>query len=140
VLIVETNASSRQMLLAETASWGMVAASAENRCRSAKLVQGWQTVRHRHPRPATGRSGRDDARDRNPEAARRGNVATDFTYAAGLTRGHAGHRPLTFASAVAKPVKPAQLHTALEQVLFSSKKIAPAAPAVPHRIFPNGCR
>ncbi len=131
-LIVENNATSRRMLMEQTAKWGMVAVAAETASQTIELIR-----QNEHFDIAIIDLKLAESSDVKLAAEIRALPGAEMLPVVLLTP--LGIRPDApaaawhgFATCVAKPVKQAQLHAALEQALFSPRKKNAARAAVPN--------
>jgi signal transduction histidine kinase/HPt (histidine-containing phosphotransfer) domain-containing protein len=130
VLIVEDNASSRRTLADQTLKWGMVPETVETSQQALELIRHGtpfdMAILDLHLPGMDGIALASEIR-KLPGGAM---LPLVLLTPLGVRADAPAAAHLAFANCVAKPVKPAQLCTALELALFSPKKAAaPIAPA-----------
>jgi signal transduction histidine kinase/HPt (histidine-containing phosphotransfer) domain-containing protein len=136
VLIVDDNAASRGALAEQAKKWGMISETAETPARSLELIRlGGNfdaAILDLHLPGMDGLALAAEIR-KLPGAAM---LPLVLLTPLGVRADAPADAHLAFAHCVAKPVKPAQLHAALERALFSPKKIAPEiAAAAPSQLL-----
>ncbi|MEJ0089496.1 MAG: response regulator [Limisphaerales bacterium] len=133
-LIVENNAASRRMLMEQTTKWGMVPVAAESATQAMALMRQKEhfdiAIIDMKLAESSGLTLAAEIRTL-PGAEM---LPVVLLTPLGIRSDAPAAARLGFATCVAKPVKSAQLHAALEQALFSPRKknIAPApVPSIP---------
>jgi signal transduction histidine kinase/YesN/AraC family two-component response regulator len=135
VLIVEDNANSRQMLTEKVTKWGMIPVIAETAQHALELLRGESFDLAVLDLQLPDMDGMALAAEihKLPSAAM---LPLVMLTPLGTRVDASANAHVAFANCVAKPVKPAQLRSALEHALFSLRKTATPAPA-PKKVQPQ---
>ncbi|HEY1718524.1 MAG TPA: response regulator, partial [Verrucomicrobiae bacterium] len=130
ILIVDDNANSRRSLAGQTAKWGMIPETAATPQQALEIIRRDQFDLAVLDLQLPGMDGIALAAEihKLPGAEM---LPLVLLTPLGMRADAPMAAHIAFANCVAKPIRPAQLHTALERALFSPKKAAPAAPAAP---------